>query len=59
MIVACTDVAPGVDGYRRLEDAGVTHVQTMPWLYYGGMTDSLEDKRAGLERFAEDVISRL
>jgi probable F420-dependent oxidoreductase len=58
VIAACTD-ATGVDGCRRLEDVGVTHLQTMPWLFYGGHTDSLEGKRAGIERFAEDVIARM
>jgi probable F420-dependent oxidoreductase len=47
------------DGYRRAEDAGVTHVLTAPWLVYGGSHRSLEDKRAGLVRFADEVIAKL
>ncbi len=58
IIAACSDAA-GLDGYRRLEEIGVTHLQTMPWLFYGGRTDSLEDKLRGLDRFAEDVIARM
>ena len=27
-----------LDDYRRLEEIGVTHVQTMPWVFYGGPT---------------------
>jgi probable F420-dependent oxidoreductase len=55
IVAACSDVFDA-DGFRRLEDVGVTHVQTMPWLTYGGSTDSLEDKVDGIRRFASDVI---
>ena len=58
IVAACSD-AFGVDGYRRLEEIGVTHVQTMPWLFYGGPTDALDKKLEGLRRFADDVISKL
>ena len=47
------------DGYRRAEDAGVTHVLTAPWLVYGGSHRSLEDKRAGLMRFADEVLAKM
>ncbi len=57
VIAACTDAAD-VDGYRRLEDVGVTHLQTMPWVFYGS-DESLEHKLAGIERFAGEVISKL
>jgi probable F420-dependent oxidoreductase len=46
------------DGYRRAEDAGVTHVLTAPWLMYGGSHRSLDDKRNGLRRFADEVIAK-
>ncbi|MDJ0866353.1 MAG: LLM class F420-dependent oxidoreductase [Myxococcota bacterium] len=58
VIVACSD-AYGIDGYRRLEEIGATVVQTVPWRMYGGDPESLEDKAAGLERFANDVIAKL
>ncbi len=58
IVAACSD-AFDVDGFRRLEDVGVTHVQTMPWLMYGGSTDSLDDQRDGLRRFADDVLAKL
>ena len=48
-----------LDGYRRLQDAGVTHTLTMPWAFYTGASDSLEDKRDGIRRFAEDIIQKL
>jgi probable F420-dependent oxidoreductase len=58
IVAACSD-AYGVDGCRRLEDIGVTCLQTMPWLFYGGPTESLEKKLEGLRRYADDVISKL
>jgi hypothetical protein len=48
-----------LDGYRRLQDIGVTHVQTMPWFFYGGPTDVLEKRLDGVRRFGDDVIARL
>ena len=45
-----------VDGYRSLERAGVTHVLTMPWAFYSGLTDDLEKQCDGIRRFADDVI---
>ena len=47
------------DGYRRAEDAGVTHVLTAPWLMFGGSHRSLADKREGLLRFADAVIAKM
>jgi alkanesulfonate monooxygenase SsuD/methylene tetrahydromethanopterin reductase-like flavin-dependent oxidoreductase (luciferase family) len=58
VVASCTD-AVDVDGFKRLEDAGVTHVQTIPWVFYGLWGDTLEGKREGLERFADDVIARM
>jgi len=58
IVAACSD-AFDADGFRRLEEVGVTHVQMMPWLMYGGSTDSLDDKRDGMRRFADDVIAKL
>jgi probable F420-dependent oxidoreductase len=63
---ACTD-AFGVDGLRRMEDAGITHALTTPW-YFGAedidYTETtkgfpLETLRAGFERFAEEVIAKM
>lgn len=58
-VIAAASDAFDVDGYRRLEDAGVTHLQTMPWAFYGGAANTLEEKRAGLQRFADDVIAKM
>ena len=58
IVAACSD-AYDADGYRRLEELGVTHLQTMPWAFYGLDGNTLEGKREGLRRFAEDVIARM
>lgn len=55
---AATD-AFGLDGYRRLEEAGVTHVLTLPWVFYGGSTESLERKQDGVRRFGDEIIAKL
>lgn len=55
-VMASANDAWDVAGYRRLEEAGVTHVLTMPWAFYHGLTDDLERKCEGIHRFAEDVI---
>jgi probable F420-dependent oxidoreductase len=57
-VIAAASDAYDLDGYRRLEDAGVTHVQTMPWIFYGGSILSLEDKCDGMKRFGDEVISQ-
>jgi probable F420-dependent oxidoreductase len=49
-----------VDGYKRLEEAGVTDLITQPWLFYGGGPfASIEEKEEGIRRFAEDVFPRM
>jgi probable F420-dependent oxidoreductase len=57
LVAACSD-AFDVDGYRRLADAGVTCLQTMPWFFHGGPTDDVGRKVDGIRRFADDVIAR-
>jgi probable F420-dependent oxidoreductase len=50
--------ARDLDAYRRLEEIGVTHVLTQPWVFYG-RERSLEAQRDGLRRFADDVLQPL
>jgi hypothetical protein len=57
-VIALTD-AFDADAFRRAEDVGVTHALTAPWLVYGGSYHSLDDKRDGLRRFADDVIAKM
>ena len=47
-----------LDGYRRLHDAGVTHLVTMPWYFYAGAEADLAGKLDGIKRFADDVIAK-
>lgn len=57
-VMATPSDAWDVDGYRRLEASGVTHIMTMPWALYHGESDKLEHKMDGIKRFADDVISK-
>ena len=58
-VVAAASDAYTLDGYRRLEDAGVTHVQTLPWKIFGSAGETVEEKRAGVTRFGDEIISKL
>ena len=63
---ACLD-ALDLDGFRRMQDAGVTHLMTTPWLYgrehfdYSDLTKgaTAAEIRDGLRRFADAVIAKL
>ncbi len=55
--VLCIDVFD-LDGYRRLEDAGVTELQAVPWYFYGGDPESLATRVDSLARFADEVIAK-
>jgi probable F420-dependent oxidoreductase len=57
-VMASASDAFDLDGYRRLADAGVTHVLTMPWVFSHGDTKELEKKKDGMRRFADTVIAR-
>ncbi len=58
-VIASANDAAGVDGYKRLEAAGVTHLITMPWFFYGGPTSSPAQKLEAIARFADDVIAKM
>ena len=58
VLAAVTD-AYTIDGYRRLEEAGATHVQTLPWTLYGLSGATLEERCEGIARFGEDVIAEM
>ena len=60
----CTD-AYDLDGFRRMEDAGVTHLQVTPWLFgravdYKQMVKGspLETLRDGMRQFADEIIAK-
>ena len=46
-----------VDAYRKVEDVGVTDLLTMPWFFYSGFTEDLQEKIDGTHRFAEEILS--
>ena len=51
--------AGDLDGYKRLADLGVTHLNTWPWVFYNGFTDDLAQRIDGLKRFADDIIGKV
>ncbi len=57
-VVGAPKDAFDVDGFRRMEDVGVTHLWTIPWLYYGEAA-TLEAKQDAIKRFADEVIAKL
>jgi len=58
-VCAAVKDAFDLDGYRRAAGAGVTHLQTMPWLFYPGGGASLERKCDGIRRFGEEIVAKL
>ncbi len=58
-VMASASDAHGLEGYERLREGGVSHILTMPWVFYHGMTDDLDKKIDGLQRFSEDVIAKM
>jgi alkanesulfonate monooxygenase SsuD/methylene tetrahydromethanopterin reductase-like flavin-dependent oxidoreductase (luciferase family) len=55
------------DGYERLEEIGVTHTTSTPWINFDGDRDfaqmvkgvPLETILDGIKRFSDDVIAKL
>jgi probable F420-dependent oxidoreductase len=58
-VMASASDAHDIAGYRRLGEGGVTHVLTMPWAFYHGITDDLEKKVDGIRRYGDDVIAKM
>jgi probable F420-dependent oxidoreductase len=53
-------LAPLVDAvtaadYHRAERGGVTHILTMPWMFYSGRDATLAEKVDAMKRFREDL----
>ncbi|WP_157216627.1 LLM class F420-dependent oxidoreductase [Flavisphingomonas formosensis] len=48
-----------VDGYRRLEDEGVTHILMQPWMVYHPGTQDVGVMVDDIKRYADDVIAKL
>jgi len=58
-VIAAASDAYTLDGYRRLRDHGIDYLQTVPWALYGLAGETIEAKREGIERFANDVLVNL
>ena len=56
-VMASANDAWELEGYRRLHAGGVTHLLTMPWVFYHGENPSLDQKIDGIRQFAKDIIS--
>jgi probable F420-dependent oxidoreductase len=46
----------GPDGFRRMEELGVTDAQVVPWFFYGGDPEALSTQLDALARFGDEVI---
>ncbi len=57
-VMASPNDAWEIEGYRRLAAGGVTHLLTMPWVFYHGENPSLEKKIDGIRQFSQDIISK-
>lgn len=58
-VMASPNDAWEAEGFKKLEERGVTHILTVPWFIYHGENASLEQKEQSIARFADDVISKL
>jgi hypothetical protein len=58
-VLASSLEAVGVDGHRRLADAGATHCLTMPWMFYAGPDAPLAAKLDSIKRFADEIVSKV
>lgn len=54
VITPLTDALTTAD-YQRAEDAGITAVLTMPWMFYAGPDATLAEKIDGMARFRKDL----
>lgn len=57
-LIASPNDAFDPDGFRRAGAVGVTDILTMPWFFYSGFTDDLDEKVDGVYRFADEVLSQ-
>jgi len=47
-----------IDGYKRLEDQGITHILMQPWHLYHPGTRDVSEMVDSVKRYADDVIGR-
>lgn len=58
-VMASPSDAYDIDGFRKLEAHGVSHLLTAPWAFYHGPDASLEQKKDSIRRFADEVILKM
>jgi alkanesulfonate monooxygenase SsuD/methylene tetrahydromethanopterin reductase-like flavin-dependent oxidoreductase (luciferase family) len=56
-VMASASDAWDLQGYQKLQAGGVTHLLTMPWVFYHGENPSLDQKIDGIRQFAADIIA--
>jgi hypothetical protein len=44
-----------IPDYERAEAAGITHILTMPWMFYTGPDSTTAEKIDGMKRFRKDL----
>lgn len=54
ILTPLTDAVVRAD-YDRAEAAGITHILTMPWMFYTGADATLAEKIDGMKRFRKDL----
>lgn len=54
ILTPLTDAFTAVD-YRRAEEAGITGILTMPWMFYAGPDAGLAEKVDAMRRFRKDL----
>lgn len=54
ILTPLTDAIVRAD-YDRAEAAGITHILTMPWMFYTGADATLAEKLDGMKRFRKDL----
>lgn len=54
ILTPLTDAFARAD-YDRAEAAGITHILTMPWMFYTGADATLAEKIDGMKRFRKDL----
>lgn len=54
VLTPLTDAFTSAD-YRRAEEAGITGIITMPWMFYTERDAPLADKIDGMRRFRKDL----
>ena len=58
VFAACTD-AFDLDTYRRVRDAGVTHLMTKPWMFHGVGEEDLQGKLDSMTRFGDEILAHM